>query len=140
MANSRSDYRRVRKLIEYFQSTLEVIRVDRKRVVVEARNKLKLRRLDHPVSATTRTNMLLAANNAHTRKCLADRVLTSDLIAVGVAVTLRAALIVTWQVPVPEQPSPLQPVQGLEGHHPRQITGDPEEDERVSRSVHTLSG
>src|SRR2546423_14934815 len=41
-----TDHRRVRKSFEEFRNTREVVRVERVRVIVEARDKLKLRRLD----------------------------------------------------------------------------------------------
>src|SRR2546423_1394901 len=41
-----TDHRRVRKSLEEFRNTREVVRIERVRVIVEARDKLKLRRLD----------------------------------------------------------------------------------------------
>src|SRR6185369_5055673 len=53
------------------------------RIVIEARNKLTLRRLDQLVSSTTWTNLLLTAKNAKAREGITNRVLTRNLIGVN---------------------------------------------------------
>src|SRR6185503_5327549 len=61
---SRAHNRRLRESFEEFQHTCEVVRVNRIRVVVEARDKFKLRRMNQLVPSTTWADLIRAEQNA----------------------------------------------------------------------------